>query len=327
VLAGALGKKDAAVDGLLDELEETADESAKEALVKEPEGANMAWHMSSDVRTSAVVLETLVALRPSSKRIRPLVRGLLRARKRGTWSTTQETIYSLIALSRYAKSRAVKPVIARISGGSGEKIVDQRLDRRHRIRRISVPLKRLMDGGKIRLKIAPRGGRLHYAVRLRYRRELKYQRGRASGMSMWHAYLDSETKRRVKKITEGDVIRVRVAMRTDTERVHVILSERLPAAFEPINLRLATSGKSRRTEVDDEDEYEREWLGYRHVELRDDRVDLAAELLPEGGEVREFLVRATTPGKFVVPSATVEEMYQPEHNARTGLKQIEVLPR
>jgi alpha-2-macroglobulin len=62
------------------------------------------------------------------------------------------------------------------------------------------------------------------------------------------------------------------------------------------------------------------WNGFwrfRHIEFRDDQVFLFADELPPGVYEYEYLVRATTPGKFHERPARVWEMYYPENFGQT----------
>ncbi|MCJ7735158.1 MAG: hypothetical protein MUP11_11480, partial [Anaerolineales bacterium] len=57
--------------------------------------------LSSDRKTDAVLLDTLIADDPDNDLIPKLVNGLLAHRKRGHWSSTQENVFVLLALDRY----------------------------------------------------------------------------------------------------------------------------------------------------------------------------------------------------------------------------------
>ena len=57
---------------------------------------------------------------------------------------------------------------------------------------------------------------------------------------------------------------------------------------------------------------------YDHHNLRDERAEAFASLLSAGVYQFHYTARATTPGAFVVPPATAEEMYAPETFARTA---------
>ena len=54
--------------------------------------------LSSDRKTDAVLLDTLIADNPDSDLIPKLVTGLLAHRSRGRWNNTQENVFVLLAL-------------------------------------------------------------------------------------------------------------------------------------------------------------------------------------------------------------------------------------
>ena len=60
-----------------------------------------------------------------------------------------------------------------------------------------------------------------------------------------------------------------------------------------------------------------------HVE----RVDFASEYNWQNTYVREYMMRAIAEGKFVLPPASGELMYEPAVNGRTDLSFIEVQPK
>ena len=62
-----------------------------------------------------------------------------------------------------------------------------------------------------------------------------------------------------------------------------------------------------------------------HVERRDDRVVACAPDVPAGIYRFEYLARAATPGRFGVPPAEVELMYDPEVRGRSAAATFEVL--
>ena len=111
----------------------------------------------------------------------------------------------------------------------------------------------------------------------------------------------------------------------------VLLVDRLPAGLEIENPRLVDSG----------DVKSLDWLTRthepEHTEFRDDRFVAAFNFFGEGGRrggnggqavtataTIAYLVRAVTPGSFVHPAATVEDMYRPERYARTAAGRLDV---
>src|SRR5205085_2071181 len=59
------------------------------------------WNWTTDTRTTAIILKALVELEPGSELIPDTVRWLITARKFDTWETTQETAWSVMALSAF----------------------------------------------------------------------------------------------------------------------------------------------------------------------------------------------------------------------------------
>ncbi len=67
----------------------------------------------------------------------------------------------------------------------------------------------------------------------------------------------------------------------------------------------------------------------KHTEYRDDRFVAAFDRSPDQPAFFEvaYVVRAVTPGHYVYPPATAEDMYRPERFGRTGFGTIDVTPR
>ena len=120
---------------------------------------------------------------------------------------------------------------------------------------------------------------------------------------------------------------------TAQRRENVAVEDPLPAGFEAINAQLASSSANEidaaatadvnQNQAHIPSAYE---AGVNHVELRDDRVLLFAQSFEPGTFVYSYLVRATSPGSFVVPPTQAEEMYRPEIFGRTASAQVVVTP-
>ena len=96
----------------------------------------------------------------------------------------------------------------------------------------------------------------------------------------------------------------------------LLLVDRLPAGLEIENPRLVQSGDVKALSW-----LKTEWSP-DHTEFRDDRFVAAFDFFRAGNKVRTatvaYIVRAVTPGNFVHPAASVEDMYRPERHARTA---------
>jgi alpha-2-macroglobulin len=101
---------------------------------------------------------------------------------------------------------------------------------------------------------------------------------------------------------------------------HIIVSDYLPAGLEIDNPHLVSSG----------DAGTLDWIedGQEPVntQFRDDRFTAALDRATDSKSVFTvaYVVRAVTPGKYVLPQAYVEDMYNPSRYGRTGTGSVEV---
>ena len=101
----------------------------------------------------------------------------------------------------------------------------------------------------------------------------------------------------------------------------LIVADYLPAGFEIDNPRLVSSG----------DTGTLSWIADAgtpvHAEFRDDRFSAAFERSSRDKSVFTvaYVVRAVSPGRYVLPQAYVEDMYRPDRFGRTGSGVIEIV--
>jgi hypothetical protein len=103
---------------------------------------------------------------------------------------------------------------------------------------------------------------------------------------------------------------------------HIIVSDYLPAGFEIDNPHLVSSGDTGTLDwIEDGEEP-------ANTEFRDDRFTAAIDRASNAKSVFTvaYVVRAVSPGKYVLPQAYVEDMYNPSRYGRTGTGAIEVRP-
>jgi uncharacterized protein YfaS (alpha-2-macroglobulin family) len=291
------------------------------------DGEHLVLH--SDRRVDALVLEALATTEPKSDLIPKLVRGLLGHRKAGRWESTQENTFVLVALDRYFQQyeKVTPDFVAKAWLGeqfAGQHAFRGRTTEQHLV---EVPMKWLAEHeGKQDLVIDKQGkGRLYYRVGVRYApRDLKlppYDAGFVVERRYEAVDDDGDVRRDADgtwHIKSGARVRVRLKMVADGRRYHVALVDPVPAGLEPLNPALATTGA---LPDDPKEEGEggrggdywwwwRTW--YEHQNLRDERVEAFTSLLWSGVYDYDYVARATTPGRFVVPPTKAEEMYHPE---------------
>ena len=317
-----LPQQDERVTALLDELEKSFDETGK--VTVEPVKNNF-YYYGSSTRSRAQTALALAKLRPQSMLLPTLINRLI---SETDSYTTQSTAFSLIALREHV-------------------VGSQQIDAPMRATLDGVPLKpdfdesKAMGAGAKRFKIpfsmvAGRRGLLRiesgleepvtYMIDSKWRRPFENEKtlmatSSARGPEVYRYYSDAKGEAvDPAKIEPGQVVRVAVLARMPVDELErdrlgfLAMTDRIPAGFEPIQPDLWTV--SRPAELTDAHPlYELMRYGgatANHVELRDDRVHLYFDRIWDEFVAGTYLMRATTPGRFVSPPAMAELMYEPD---------------
>ena len=103
----------------------------------------------------------------------------------------------------------------------------------------------------------------------------------------------------------------------------VIVADYLPAGFEIDNPRLVSSGETGTLA------WITDAVEPAYSEFRDDRFSAAFDRKQDSSPVFgvAYVVRAVSPGRYVLPQAKVEDMYRPDRFGRTATGNIEIAPR
>lgn len=117
-------------------------------------------------------------------------------------------------------------------------------------------------------------------------------------------------------LKEGDMLVVRLTVETEQILREGLLVDLLPGGLEAENMALGDPNQIGAMVIDGLAMSERQWQAdIKHQEYRDDRFVAAFSLWP-GQQARLFyLVRAVSPGEYVMPPPFVEDMYQPDRRA------------
>lgn len=291
--------------------------------------------LSSDRRTDAILLTSLMKDNPNNDLIPKLVTGLLAHRVQGRWSNTQENVFVLQALDTYFNlyEAQTPDFVARFWLGetyAGEHAYTGRTTERHET---NVPMAYLVDsqygGGDTQNLIIEKigTGRLYYRLGLRYAPTdlwldpldmgFVVQRTYEAVNDSQDVYRDSDG---VWHFKAGAEVRVKLTMVADNRRYHVALVDPLPAGLEIVNPALAVSGSIPQDPASDNytPGWWWYWPWYEHQNMRDDRAEAFTPLLWDGVYEYTYVTRATTPGIFIVPPTKAEEMYSPEVFGRSA---------
>jgi uncharacterized protein YfaS (alpha-2-macroglobulin family) len=291
------------------------------------DGAQVLLH--SDRVADGVLLEALLRTDPKNELVPKLVNGLLAHRTAGRWANTTENAQILLALDRYFHVyEGVTPAfVTRVWLGDGLAGERKFAGRETERAQVDVPMAWLQERGAQDLVVGKEGaGRLYYRAGLRYAPVDLEPEAADYGFAVERVYEPIDEPGDVTRaadgvwtIRAGARVRVRLTMATPMRRYHVALVDPLPAGLEVLNPDLAVTGALPLDPTATPSPYW--WWGrtwYEHENLRDERVEAFASLLPDGVHTYTYVARATTPGDFVVPPTKAEEMYAPETFGRAA---------
>jgi len=180
-------------------------------------------------------------------------------------------------------------------------------------------------------------GRLYYRLGLDYAPKSLDLKEASYGFFIKRSYEGVDDPKHVTKDENGnwhfklgEKVKVKLEMVSTSRRYHMALVDKLPAGLEIINPELkggaGIGGDVESTKVGGWSPYSWRWYHptnwFEHQNLRDERAEAFQSLLWEGKYEYNYIARATTKGRFVVPPAKAEEMYSPEVFGRSSTDKV-----
>lgn len=296
--------------------------------------------MNSTTRSTAIVLNALVRVRPDHPLVDSTVRWLMIARRDGHWRTTQETAMSLLALTDFLEaSGELEADYSYQVRVNGETLSEKEIEASDlgESEKLVVSVRDLLIGedNEVDIARAPADseGHLYYTMHLRYFPPAEEVEAANYGVGVSREYLPVDgAEGKIESAALGDMVKVRLTLVAPTDLHYVVVEDHLPAGLEPIDTSLkTTSSEIRQMMLDEQRESASErrgggcgcgWWSYHrsffnHVDMRDNRVVLFATYLPMGVHEYVYFLRATTAGQYRVMPAQAYEMYFPEVWGRT----------
>ncbi|MGE5814992.1 MAG: hypothetical protein ACM36C_10935, partial [Acidobacteriota bacterium] len=308
--------------------------------VEELSDPYLLWFWNSNIRTTAIVLDTMARHGSSQPLVNAMVRWLLQARKNGRWSNTQENAWALSSLVGYYKRYESEAPDFRALVKLGRDELASATFRGRSTEAVSshVPMANLLKGSNVAekrdLTFQREGtGTLFYSARLQYVNAAPVFDGMDMGIRVQRRYekfVDGKPAGAAgTTFGAGDLVRVTLSFDLTKERRFMAVTDPVPAGLEPIETWFATTAQElaeaqRRNEEPDSWFSRWERGGFDHVERHDDRVQLFGTRLAQGHHEFSYITRATTAGTFVAAPAYAEEMYTPEVFGRTATMTIDI---
>jgi uncharacterized protein YfaS (alpha-2-macroglobulin family) len=268
-------------------------------------------------------LNTFVQIDPQNPIAANAVRWLMAHRDSGHWYSTQETTWSLIALTNWLVSSKEYQTDYKYAIGLNDKLLQEGQANKDNLTdtvKLKVELKDLLKDQANALVIT-RGsgtGNLYYSAYLSTTLPVDQIQPLDQGMSISRQYFTlNDPKKPITEIKRGELVKVRLTMVVPAEVHYIVINDPLPAGMEAVDSSLATdTAVPSSYTAQDYKERGWGWWYFSHIELRDEKIVLSTDYLPAGTYVYTYIARASTAGTFKVIPPTASEFYFPDVGGR-----------
>jgi uncharacterized protein YfaS (alpha-2-macroglobulin family) len=285
--------------------------------------------MASSLRSTALALEAFVRIYPDHPLVPGMVRWLMSQKRTDGWGSTNETSFTIMALSDYLltleedtadtqyKLMLNGQVLREGSLGRGEPAVS-----------LVFPASELVSGLNTLDVQQTGGGRLYYLISSRMLFP-QPQIEPTGGIQIQRAYLDPKSEKPLESVVAGQLVKVVLQVNMPQNGYFIILEDQLPGGLEALNESLNTTSHEQAVyDYDQQEAYSWQELGYNNKEVHAERVSFFISELNSGQHVFSYLARATRPGMFSALPAEVYAMYDPSVWGRSasGMLTVEAEP-
>ncbi len=281
------------------------------------------WNWSTDIRSTALVLNALVELRPESELLPNTVRHLVSARQgRGRWSSLQENAWSIIALTNWmSASGELKPDYTYSLAMNGRQLFQDEATPGNALasEQVSVDLAQLIqrESNLMELQRSDGAGALYYSAHMELDLPVPAVRSFSRGVEISRRYtrLGDAGREPITGASVGDTLQVRLTIVAPNTLRYVVIEDFFPAGAEAINPDLAISqqiGTRPGGERVDAGARGWGWWHFDHIEFHDEKAVIYASVLPRGVYEFVYAMRATILGRYNVIPPTAQELHFPE---------------
>ena len=327
-----LDPKDTRINSLISDLTAATVMSAAGAHWQEKGEADY-WNWNTDTRTTAIVLNAFTQIEPDNPITANAVRWLMSVRQGRSWYSTQETSWSLMALTNWLTASKEYQTNYSYAVGLNGSSIDRGVadkDNLTQSQNLQIQLKDLLKDTANYL-VFTRGngtGNLYYTAYLSANLAVASLPPLDQGVSLSRQYFTlTDSKTPITQIQRGDLVKVRLTIVVSDDVHYIVINDPLPAGLEAIDASIKTDMTlPTKYTMQDFDERGYGWWYFDHTELRDEKVVLSADYLPAGTYVYTYFARASTAGTFNVIPPTASEFYFPDVGGRGAGSQFVVKP-
>ncbi|MCP4418129.1 MAG: alpha-2-macroglobulin, partial [Chloroflexi bacterium] len=298
------------------------------------EDASRDFHnLNSDVRGTAVVLQTLAELDGNNPLLPGAVRWLMSARTAQLWSTSHETAWTILSLTEWmAATGELEANYDYNLNVNLQSVTNGRFDTNTITdsRAFSLPISDLLEEEANFFDFG-RGvgnGRLYYTMHLNSSIDMDFVSAINRGISVERVYydancdLETETCEPITRIEAGQQVRVLLNIIAENDLVYAMIEDPIPAGTEALDPGLNINSANQGGNVARVDEaYRYGYWGYwyfNQIEYRDEQVVFLANFLPAGTYQYSYFLQATIPGTYQVRPTFARQTFFPEVNGRSA---------
>ena len=281
------------------------------------------WNWNTDTRTTAIVLNAFVQIDPQNPITANAVRWLMAHRESGHWQSTQETAWSLIALTNWLiESQEYETDYKYAVGLNGNLLDEGQASAENLTETVNLQVQiedLLKEQGNDLVITRGRGtGNLYYSAYLSTSLPVDSIQPLDQGVSLSREYFTlDDPKTPITKIERGELVKARLTIVIPAAVHYIVIDDPLPAGMEVLNASLATdTAVPSFYSAQDYKDRGWGWWYFSHIELRDEKITLSTDYLPAGTYVYTYIVRASTAGTFNVIPPTASEFYFPDVGGR-----------
>jgi uncharacterized protein YfaS (alpha-2-macroglobulin family) len=294
------------------------------------------WNWNTNTRSTALALQAFMQIDPENGLLPNVVRWLVSARNGDAWETTQETAWSVMALTDWmAFSGELNPdytFSAALNGGTlaeGEatpETVKQSLELQ-----VAVADMLLDQANQLVIERGDGPGNLYYTARLNVFLPVADIEPVNRGLILERHYVlqGDETGAPVTQARVGETVQVRLTIIAPNDLNYVVIEDPIPAGANPIDPNLNTSQQiGTQPELNRNDPLSQGWgwWWFSRTEFRDEKVVLYASYLPAGTYEFVYSLQIGLEGTYNVIPPTGQEFYFPEVYGRGAGSVFTILP-
>lgn len=280
------------------------------------------WNWSTNTRSTSLVLDTLIKIRPDSEILPNIVRYLVVQRTADRWETRQETAWAVMALTNWmiatselTPNYAYNVTVNDESKFDGVAVPANALDRDELV--ISVQELIQNESNLIEFTRTEGEGALYYTAHFNVKLPVPEIEAFSRGIEISRIYflVDDENETPITSAKVGDTVKVRLTITIPNSLHYVTIEDAFPAGAEAVDPNLRTS-ESIGTRPSAQRVNPRRngwgWWWFNNIEFRDEKAVFQADYLPKGTYEYVYTIRPSVEGTFNVIPPIAQESYFPE---------------